>query len=325
MATVEQIAYDTAVAYTRVLKQRELSALARENLAALQKIAKLVEENERNGNATVADVKRVRARVIDAESGASDQDYELHLAEDRFRRFTRHDPGRLKPAPNLSAALPKSLDSALAEARLSNPAILAQKASIMAARREIDAIRASGMPNLSVDGVATGKHFNGNVKSSELDVRALVTLRYKFLDGGCSPRRSSRRPRGLCSREAPAVGRGRRRGRPSALLLAARHDAHEGKRPRRRRRGECGCARSLRGTVPRRQEEPLELLEVQNSYYQARRSKIQNVYELIEAGYGCCARRVVSSAPPCRAPRAASLPAATSPARAGANKQPGPA
>lgn len=287
VATTEEIAHNAALAYLRVQQQRELVQLATENVVALKRIAKLVEENERNGNATVADVKRTVGRVIDAESGKADQEYELHLAVDRFVRLARAEPGALRPAPALATGIPPTQEAAIAEARRLNPEIVAQKALVVAAKREIDVIKLGGMPVVSLDGLYNGKHINGNTKSSEIDARALVSVRYKFLDGGLQSSQIDQAAARVVLQEQRLQAQeedieadlrkfywqvGTSRAKVDSLTsgVAATSAARDLYEEQFR-----GGKRSL-----------LELLEVQNSYYLARRSEIQNRFETLQATYG---------------------------------------
>jgi adhesin transport system outer membrane protein len=184
VATAEDVAYSVSQAYLNVLQQRELLKLADENLAALKDIARLVDENERNGNATLADVKRARARVLDAQTFRSDQDYQLHLATDRFRRLARAEPGALRAPKPLSRNLPATKEAALQEAYRANPAILSLQSSIVAGKRELDAVKLGTLPSLNLEAGVTGKHNAGEKNKTELDVRTVAAMRYKLLDGG---------------------------------------------------------------------------------------------------------------------------------------------
>ncbi len=184
VATAEDVAFSVSQAYMKLLQQRELLKLADENLAALKDIARLVDENERNGNATLADVKRARARVLDAQTFRSDQDYELHLATDRFRRLARAEPGALRAPRPLTGSIPANKDVALQEAYRANPAILSLQSSIAAGKRELDAVKLGTLPTLNLEAGVTGKHNAGEKNKTELDVRTVAALRYKLLDGG---------------------------------------------------------------------------------------------------------------------------------------------
>ena len=287
VATAEDVAYSVAQAYMKLLQQRELLKLADENLAALKDIARLVDENERNGNATLADVKRARARVLDAQTLRSDQEYELRLAGDRFRRLARAEPGALRPPRPLSASIPRSKDAALQEAYRANPAILSLQSSIVSGKRELDAVKLGTLPTLNLEAGITGKHNAGEKNKTEVDVRTVAALRYKLLDGGLQSAQIDQAVSRIVQQEMKLqsqkddieadlrqfywqleTARGKQAGLADGVdtSLKARELYNEQFR---------GGKRSL-----------LELLDIQTAYFNARRTQITNRFDEQLATFG---------------------------------------
>jgi adhesin transport system outer membrane protein len=186
LSTTEDVAFKTASAYLKILEQRELMDLATDNLVSLQEIAFLVTENQKNGNGTVADVKRVNARVIDAASLKADQDYALKLASDELRRFIHMEPGPLGPPPSLSRQLPADEKKAFTDALKTNPSIQAYRANIAARQNEIRALKQGDKPKVFAEIGATNRQYQAVNDKTEIDMSAMLAVRYKFLDGGFS-------------------------------------------------------------------------------------------------------------------------------------------
>jgi hypothetical protein len=90
-----------------------MAQLNRDNVQALEKVLDLVKANQANGNGTIADVKRVEARLVDAKAVSADTEAGLQNGMDQFRRLVRAEPAELLPAPKYSSFLPKSADLAV--------------------------------------------------------------------------------------------------------------------------------------------------------------------------------------------------------------------
>lgn len=180
----EEIAQQVANAYLRMLEQRERIAIADDHVGELEGVLRLLGENEAAGNATVADIKRVRARLIDAQSLRADAQSELQSAADRYTRLVRVEPGPLRRPPSLAAALPGTVDAALLQVRSGNPRILAGEAALRSVHLELASQEASTLPRLQLETDIAGRHFITNESRTELDAKVMVALRYKLLDGG---------------------------------------------------------------------------------------------------------------------------------------------
>lgn len=273
--------------YLKILEQRELLAAASENVTALEKIVKLVEENEKNGNGTVADMKRVRSRLIDSQSAVADARSELQTGSDRFARLVHARPGTLKATalnPNL---IPRTPEAVIRVVKQGNPRMQALEASLKAARHEIDAQKASVMPKLALETDIGVKEYRSLKDRTELDAKGMIVLKYKFLDGG----QHSNALEQLNSRLVQAEMRMRSeaddieadirkqyrildvaRAKAASLTdnVATAHKARQLYDEQFR-----GGKRTL-----------LELLDIQTTYYTARRTSITNKFEEQRAIHG---------------------------------------
>ena len=286
LSVAEDVALNASQAYLKVQESRELLALSDENLQALRQIQALIEENARSGNGTQADLKRVTARVLDAQSARSDQEYELRVATDKFRRLARTEPGQLMPAPFLTAVIPPDKDAALAEVMKSNPRVLGIMTSVKAARAEKDAIQSANLPRLGIDSEVAGKHYNGQTRRSELDARGMVSLTYRLYDGGLNASKVEQASARITQEEMRLKGEqedieadlrnnywlvGSSRSKTANLRDAVQNSAKARELYEEQFKG---GKRTL-----------LELLDVQQSYYVAKRGAINNTYEERRAVY----------------------------------------
>lgn len=280
MAAAEEAALSAAQAYVKVQESRELLALAKENLVALQGIETLISRSEQNGNGTQADMKRVRARVVDAESTVVDQDLDLKVAIEKFRRLAQTDPDGLQTAPTLQASLPANAAQALTEAAKSSPQLLAGSIAVSAAQAEVSSIVSADMPRLGLTLDASQKNYRANRTRSEVDATGLLTLTYKLADGGMSSAKREQASARITQAEMRLASD------RLDVELAVRQGYLQlsSLRAKAQGLGEGVSASAKARELYREQftggkRSLLELLEVQTSYYTARYNAITNGYE----------------------------------------------
>ena len=283
----EDIAQKVTQAYLKVVEQRGLLREADDNATALQEIFRLVEENERNGHGTVADVKRVRARLLDAQTIKSDAEAELRNAADRFERLARVQPNGLRALPSLSWAIPRSTGDALALVASNNPKIAALDAAVQANRHEYESQRANMGPRVQLEVDVSGKDFRYNEPRTEVDMRAMVAARYKLFDGG--QQRSELEQVGARLGQAEMRYRNDRDEVEADVrqyyqsLQAARAKSDKLKEAA----ADAEKARQLYDQQFKGGKRTLlELLEVQSAHYNARRAEITNQFDELRAIIG---------------------------------------
>jgi outer membrane protein TolC len=182
---VDEIVLKTAQAYLKILETRALLGLVDETVAAHRRLAAIVQANEREGNGTTADVNRVSSRLTDINAIRSDVSLQLAGAEEQFHRLTQIHPGALAGVPSLAPFVPPSAEAAIGLMKRNNPRLAAigmQSASI---EKEIEFQRGSALPKFQIETDADTKNYAAlNRNKNETEARALITMRYKFMDGG---------------------------------------------------------------------------------------------------------------------------------------------
>ena len=184
-ARINDIGQSMAQAYLNVVETRDLARLNKDNIAALEDIQKLVQLNQTNGNGTIADVKRVEARLVDARAVGADNEAELQNALDRFQRLVKAEPGDLKPVPDLADFTPAKVEAAIALLPQTSPRIRANEMAKRASELEIEAKKSSHLPQFVFQTDTTLKSYTGNYWNN-FDAQAIVSMTYKFMDGGLS-------------------------------------------------------------------------------------------------------------------------------------------
>jgi outer membrane protein, adhesin transport system len=182
----EDLAQKVALAYIRVLEGRSLLGVVDDTIAAHKRLAAIIQANEREGNGTAADVNRVASRLVDINAIRSDITLSMQAGEEDFLRLTGRQPGRLVTMPSLYKALPADSATALTLAVQRNPRL----ASIGLISRSLDEERAAQdlgtRPKfeIQVDGTSNNSLLRAAGGTSELEARALLSVRYKLWDGG---------------------------------------------------------------------------------------------------------------------------------------------
>jgi outer membrane protein, adhesin transport system len=182
---VDDIVLKTSQAYLKISEARALLSLVDETVASHRKLASIVQANQREGNGTAADVNRVNARVIDMTAIRSDVSLQMAGAEEQFHRLTKISPGALSQLPSLQHRLPKTPDEAVLIMKRNNPRLAAMAATASSVGKEIEFQRASQKPKFQLEVDSDTKNYAAlNRHKNESEARALITMRYKFMDGG---------------------------------------------------------------------------------------------------------------------------------------------
>ena len=286
----EEIAQNVTDTFLRILQQRELIGIANDNVAALQTILTLLGENEKAGNATLADTKRVRARLIDAQTMKADAESELQAASDRFERLVHVEPGSLRAPPLLGSTIPDSVTGAIAQMRKGNPAIRASEMALNSARLELKSQIASTLPKIQLESEVSGQTYRTNQNYSTLDAKLMVALRYKITDGGLQSSQSNQ----LRAKALQAEMKMRDTAEQVEADLRQFYRVLTSARAKRTiwREGtaDAGKARQLYEEQYKGAKRTLlELLDVQTAYFQARTAEVLNRFDATRQLMASCA------------------------------------
>ena len=183
----EDIALRTVNAYLNLLEQSELIALIDHTVSEQRKLAELVKLSQQNGNGTVADVDRIKAKVIEIEAMRTDIDTAYHTALDEFHRLTSLQPRQVRRPKSIASLIPKTVILAVNEARTSNPSLLSLRSTAMSLGHQLAGQEAQRLPRVDLQSDGLVKNYMGGVASanqSVVDMRAMVMFTYKLYDGG---------------------------------------------------------------------------------------------------------------------------------------------
>lgn len=180
---IEAIAYEITSAYLNVLQAQKLVELSQEEVAAHQKLLKMVTIQNELGLNTSADVSRAKSRLENIRSVQLDRESLLQQAREGYRRLTNRLPGRAIDIPSAGPALPSTQDAAVDLIDKRSP----RMAQAMEDRRSLDRQQASQtgafFPRIGLQAQTNWKDdVQGNTGFNR-DGRVMLTLSYSFSGG----------------------------------------------------------------------------------------------------------------------------------------------
>jgi adhesin transport system outer membrane protein len=183
----EDIALRTVNAYLNLLEQAELIGLIDKVVADDNGFAELVKLSERQGNGTLADVNRIKSKVIELEALRTDIKTSYSVAQDEFFRLTKLDSSKVVRPGSILSQVPRSFEAALEAAKQYNPSLLALSATGVSLDRQLASQKAQQLPRVDVQGDGLVKHYVGSGAAASpgvVDTRLMLMVSYKLLDGG---------------------------------------------------------------------------------------------------------------------------------------------
>lgn len=180
----EAVALDAVIAHVEVWRQRKLLDLSNQNVVAHQEIVDHIQERQRAGAGSTADVFQANGRLALTLTSLLQVKADLKSALANYYRVVGRHPEKLELAKNFRQYLPKGKEDALSKAETCNPKLAAFAADLKAAQHEIDVRKSNFLPRINLELSST---FQNQVESSqnfEHNNAALVRARWNLFKGG---------------------------------------------------------------------------------------------------------------------------------------------
>ena len=181
---IEAIAYDIANAYLGLLQSQKLVALAADELAATQKIVRVVTVQKDLGLTTPADVSRAQTRLDNVKSQLLDRQSQLAQAQSTYRRLTDHAPGLAVDLPEAQPVLPASAEAAVALIDDHAPRMAQAVEDRRSLAKQYRSELGTFMPRIGLMAQANHKFDVAGATGLANDARAMVTVTYNIFNGG---------------------------------------------------------------------------------------------------------------------------------------------
>lgn len=184
LETAELVGLDVVQAYLDTLRQIILVDLAEANVAVHVQTLSDVRQRQRAGRSSIADVQQASERLFAAQNTLVDFERNLENARITFERLVGQPPALLTRPDPVIALLPINLDTAIADARRDNPALLSARADFDTATASYRAAAAPFYPEITLESRATIGDDVSGVEGSDESYDVLLVARYNLFRGG---------------------------------------------------------------------------------------------------------------------------------------------
>ena len=183
------IAFRMVDAYIKVLKDKDLVSIAKENIEIVDTIYNKVQELYKSGLTTESEVKKIKSALSLARSNLTVEENNLLDKEYSIRKILGRMPNvNNMQTPNLdNVFLPKTLEKAASYAITHNPSLLVSKYNIKSAQALMKHKKKNFYPKIDLE--VEQKYNDSHIDTNGFDqpddrFRARIIFNYNFYNGG---------------------------------------------------------------------------------------------------------------------------------------------
>lgn len=179
----EYVALNVSRAYIDYLLQQRLVAIAEDNATFHDRLAGDLREGVSKGSISIADQQQAEERLQSARARVTQAREDLDTAAIQFQTLAGVPIDSVQMPPDLSSALPASLQEAEALARAENPRVQESIADLSTAREVTRAAKSEMGPRVNLEGTARiGDDIDG-FEGKTTDLQGRVVLRWLVFNG----------------------------------------------------------------------------------------------------------------------------------------------
>lgn len=182
--TAELVGLSIVEFFLEVMRQRELLAISRENVADHIAILEQIQDGVSAGRSTQADLEQAKARLASARAQESTIRQQLRIAESNFNREVGEDPKDLilpmVPVDSLSPDVEEEIKQVLAN----SPTLDIFEADIDVAYAEYKGTGSTLYPQFDLQVNGRQGHDLGGVQGRDRSASALVVMNWNMYRGG---------------------------------------------------------------------------------------------------------------------------------------------
>lgn len=171
-------------AYLDVLETRDLVRITSRNIIEIEKFRNLVKVNQEEGNASIADLRKVEAKLENARASYVDLRADFEASRENFKKITDFYPYNLQALPKLSEYEQANFASEKFELSEKKYELNAVRKDIESLKRKLESIEASRLPVFKVAALADYKENIAGVNDPVTDLRVDFSVKYRIFDGG---------------------------------------------------------------------------------------------------------------------------------------------
>lgn len=188
----DEISLRASQVYLDVIRKREILSLAQKNLNKHQVIFNKVQQRSKSGVGRSSDRDQARGRLSLARSNLAASKANLFSSEANYIRVVgKAVPAQMQKPNSVAEALPANIDTALTNARQTNPLLASASAEVTAAIAIRDGSKSGNYPKLDlVLSSAWNENLDG-VEAKDEEQYAMLQLRWNIFNGGSDSARNS--------------------------------------------------------------------------------------------------------------------------------------
>ncbi|RQS56505.1 MULTISPECIES: TolC family outer membrane protein [unclassified Burkholderia] len=186
-STSEDVALRVVGAYLEVLRRRETTAAAEDNLESHRRIHDQIKLRSDRGVGRRADLYQAESRLALAQDNLRTEQSSLKDAEVAYARLVGSAPDALVKPVAPEGALPPTERLALDAALANHPSLAGAEADVAQARARYDGAKAALWPRLDLE--LSASHDRDGVLGPTNDRRVMLRLRYNLFQGGADKAR----------------------------------------------------------------------------------------------------------------------------------------
>lgn len=180
----EFVALNVARSYIDYLLQQRLVAIAQDNVAFHERLAGDLGQGVQNGSISIADQQQAQERLQSARAKVTQAKEDLSAAAIEFQTLTGVPMDSATMPPDLSQAMPGTLNDAEQLARDNNPLVQEAIADLNASREDVRKAKAELGPRFNIEARARAGHDIDGFAGRTTDLQALGVLRWDLYNGG---------------------------------------------------------------------------------------------------------------------------------------------
>ncbi|MEP7315097.1 MAG: TolC family protein [Sphingomicrobium sp.] len=179
----EYVALNVSRAYIDYLLQQRLVAIAEDNATFHERLSGDLREGVAKGSISIADQQQAEERLQSARARVTQAREDLDSAAIQFQTLAGVPIDSVQMPPDLSSALPASLQEAEALARIQNPRVQESLADLATAREVTKAARSEMGPRVNLEGTARIGHDIDGFEGKTTDLLGRVVMRWLVFNG----------------------------------------------------------------------------------------------------------------------------------------------
>jgi adhesin transport system outer membrane protein len=170
--------------YLDILRLRKVLGYTRQNISYHQGVLQKIGQGTSGGSISVADRQQAEERLYSARARLEEAKEEFQAAHTRFIKLVGRDSGKMSRPKSVARAIPKTLSSAIGQARVNHPSVKLASADIDAAAALVKAAESKYYPRVLLEGRGRlGRDLDGT-KGQDNDAQANVIVEWNLFNGG---------------------------------------------------------------------------------------------------------------------------------------------